>query len=81
MSGVGYVREDEDNTFNCTLQWPGTDPPTFIDSFSDTLEYETDHWNLYAYTYITPFENLTLTVGASGDFFDQKEKNFGEEEH
>ena len=80
VSGAGYVREDEDVTFTDTLQWPGTDPPTFIDSFSDTLEYETDHYNLYAYTYISPFENLTLTVGASGDFFDQEEKNFGEEE-
>ena len=80
MSGAGYVREDEDSHIHRTLQWPGTDPPTFFDSFSDPLDYETEHWNLYAYTYISPLENLTLTVGASGDFFDQEEKNFGEEE-
>ncbi len=55
-------------------QWPGTDPPTVIDSFSDSLAYEIEHWNLYAYTYISPFENLTLTVGASGDFYDEDGK-------
>ncbi len=48
--------------------------------FLTRYNYEIDHWNLYAYTYIRPLENLTLTVGASGDFFDQKEQNYGEEE-
>jgi hypothetical protein len=49
-----------------------------FDAFSDKLKYDIDHTNLYAYTYITPFENLTLTVGASGDFYDQKETNYGD---
>ncbi|MCP4625968.1 MAG: TonB-dependent receptor, partial [bacterium] len=80
VSGAGYVREDEDVTFKDTLQWPGTDPPTFIFSFKDKFEFETDHYNLYAYSSLKPFDNLTLTVGASYDDFDQDEKNFGEEE-
>jgi tetratricopeptide (TPR) repeat protein len=34
-----------------------------------------DHTNLYLYTYIYPLKNLTLTVGASGDFFNKDDKN------
>jgi hypothetical protein len=79
VSGAGYVNQDEDWKITETFQWPGTVPPTFLGSFSDKLKYEIDHSNLYAYTYINPFENLTLTVGASGDFYDQEEKNFGDE--
>jgi len=80
VSGAGYVNQDEDYKFNFTDQWPGTVPPTFIFSFSDKLEYEIDHYNLYAYTHISPFENLTFTVGASGDFYDEEEKEYGEGE-
>jgi hypothetical protein len=80
VSGAGYVREDKDVTFTDAIQWPGTAPPTFIDSFSDTYKYETDHYNLYAYTHVKPFKSLTFTLGATGDFYDQKEKIFGEEE-
>ena len=80
MSGVGDYRKNKDETVAGTGQWPGTDPPTFIYSFSDTLELDTDHWNLYAYTYISPFKNLTLTVGASGDFYNENDKTYGEEE-
>ena len=68
----------EDNTFSLTDQWPGTDPPTEIFSFTDPLQFDTDHYNLYAYTYIRPLENLTLTVGASGDFFKSEEKKVGD---
>ena len=80
VSGAGYVREDEDNTLNFTLQWPGEDPPIVLDSFTVDFDFETDHYNLYAYSNLKPYENLTLTVGASYDDFDQDEKNFGEEE-
>lgn len=79
VSGAGYVREEKDDIWNATYQWSGTDPPTEIFSFSDPLKFETDHFNLYAYTYISPFENLTFTVGASGDVFDQEEKNYGDD--
>jgi Tfp pilus assembly protein PilF len=79
VSGAGYFKTDLNQTFTDTFQWPGTDPPTFIDSFSDPLKFRIDHYNLYAYTYIKPFENLTLTVGGSGDFYEEEEKEFGEE--
>ncbi|MBW2201824.1 MAG: TonB-dependent receptor, partial [Deltaproteobacteria bacterium] len=80
VSGAGYVNQDEDINFKFIDQWPGTVPPSFIFSFSDKLEYEIDHYNLYAYTHISPFENLTFTVGASGDFYDEEEKEYGEGE-
>ncbi|BBO75869.1 hypothetical protein DSCW_32860 [Desulfosarcina widdelii] len=80
VSGVGYVKKNEDVTFAGTFQWPGTDPPTFIDSFSDPLEYEVDHVNLYAYSYFRPLEGFIFSVGASGDFYNDDEQNYGEEE-
>jgi hypothetical protein len=32
------------------------------------VDQDLRHYNAYAYSYIKPLENLTLTVGASGDF-------------
>jgi outer membrane receptor for ferric coprogen and ferric-rhodotorulic acid len=32
------------------------------------VDQDLEHYNAYAYSYIKPLENLTLTVGASGDF-------------
>jgi hypothetical protein len=80
VSGAGYFYLDQKVTFTDTIEWPGTDPPSPIDFFSDTIKYETDHYNLYAYTNIKPFESLILTVGASGDIYDQKDKTFGDED-
>ena len=32
------------------------------------IDEDLEHTNVYAYSYIKPLSNLTLTVGASGDF-------------
>ncbi|MCB2147808.1 MAG: FecR domain-containing protein [Deltaproteobacteria bacterium] len=79
VSGAGYFREEKDDTLSVAYQWPGIDPPIELFSFTDPLSFETDHYNLYAYTYIRPLENISFTVGASGDFYDQEEKNYGDD--
>ncbi len=79
VSGAGYFKIDQQVTFADELTWPGEDPPLLLDAFSDTLDYDTDHVNLYAYANLKPLDNLILTLGASGDSYDQKDKTFGEE--
>ena len=45
----------------------GFGPETIVD---DPISTDLQHANLYVYSYIKPIENVTLTVGASGDFVD-----------
>ena len=61
--------ETEITETTVTLPPPMPSPPT---STSPPLEKALDvsHTNLYLYTYLNVIEDLTLTVGASGDFFD-----------
>ena len=58
--------------------YPGFPPfiPFPVTIFSGTARAETDieHTNLYLYSHIKPWRNLTLTLGASGDFFESDEK-------
>jgi tetratricopeptide (TPR) repeat protein len=35
------------------------------------LKSDISHTNLYLYSYVSPLKSVTLTVGASGDFFDK----------
>jgi tetratricopeptide (TPR) repeat protein len=36
---------------------------------SETVNLDTGHTNVYLYSYINPLNNLTVTLGGSGDFF------------
>ena len=66
VAGAGYFDIDSDETTVFAI-----DDPLF--GFSDTTSgaSKAKHTNLYAYAYVTPVESLTLTVGASGDLFDE----------
>jgi hypothetical protein len=79
VAGAGYFKIDQTVTFTDTIVWPGVTPPEPLDFFSDSFELDTNHYNFYGYTYIKPFKDLTLTVGASGDIYDQEDKTFGDE--
>jgi Tfp pilus assembly protein PilF len=67
VTGAGYIklkREDD----------------VFVDIFGtpfarSTLDLDVGHANLFLYSYIKPLENLTVTVGGSGDFFDPDDDN------
>jgi len=62
VTGAGYTRlKREDDVFIDFLGIPVV---------RRTLDSDVDHTNLFLYSYIKPLENLTVTVGGSGDFFD-----------
>ncbi len=66
VGGGGYFDIDAQETTVFEI-----DDPDF--GFRDTTagDSKVKHTNVYAYAYFTPLENLTLTVGASGDLFDE----------
>jgi hypothetical protein len=45
------------------------DGPPFPVASTDVQNIDTKHANVYAYAYLNLLKNLTLTLGASGDFF------------
>ena len=68
VSGAGYFDIDqEDNTTIGTVF-----PPPF-DVIQDSADLSKNHANIYIYSYINPWKNLTFTVGASGDFLDYED--------
>jgi len=66
ISGAGYFTGDSDVINEAIIQLPPPDPP-----IDDVSSRETDirHMNLYMYSYIRYPKNVTLTLGASGDFY------------
>ena len=44
-------------------------PPFNIFNFSESVDLDAKHTNVYLYSYINAIKNVTLTLGASGDFF------------
>ncbi len=60
-SGIGYFDLDGEEIFNFSL-FGVPDPP-------EITSLDTQHTNIYAYSNIYLRNDLTLTVGASGDFY------------
>jgi hypothetical protein len=69
-SGLGYFTVDRKDKFTAELDLPppplGPGPITSRDNFDGDVS----HVNLYLYSYINFFQNLTFTLGGSVDFFD-----------
>jgi tetratricopeptide (TPR) repeat protein len=63
-AGVGYTTIDGEITSRLGF----VDPPIIIEN--PAISTDLQHTNGYAYSYIKPLNNLTLTVGASVDFTD-----------
>ena len=75
VSGIGYFSIDLESKITEDIFWPGLPPPDdFIASFTNPEDIDISHLNLYLYSYIQLLENLNLTLGASGDFYDEKDK-------
>jgi tetratricopeptide (TPR) repeat protein len=73
--GGGAFIIDSDIDFVDSLSWPGENPPLDLGTSVFPLRLDISHYNLYGYGYIKPLRNLTLTLGASGDFYDSDDKN------
>ncbi|MGH8551152.1 MAG: tetratricopeptide repeat protein [Methylococcales bacterium] len=66
VGGAGYFYiESQDNV---TTEFALPFPPIVITDRT-AVNLDTKHWNTYLYSYLKPWENLTVTVGGSGDFF------------
>jgi Tfp pilus assembly protein PilF len=65
VGGAGYFKIDSKDTINTEFA-PEFLP--FVITNQETLNYNTEHVNSYLYSYLKPWENLTVTVGGSADF-------------
>jgi len=73
VGGVGYFDVDATDTTIIAI-----DDPFF--GFTDITTSDTNikHTNLYLYSYLSLLENLTLTLGLSGDIFEEDGEFFSE---
>ena len=77
-SGIGYVNIDGEFTYIDDLYDPSVSPPFPLGPSTITEDADVDHKNLYLYSNLYPIDNLTLTIGASGDFYE--DENFDKDE-
>ena len=63
ISGVGYYKLDRQQTSTFEI-------PAFLFDSTDDTDAGVKHSNAYLYTYLNVLRNVTVTLGASGDFFD-----------
>jgi tetratricopeptide (TPR) repeat protein len=77
VAGGGYFNVDQDIDLLDEFFWPTISPADFLFSATDEIDFEIDHYNVYLYSYINLPLNVTVTAGASGDFFDADEQTGG----
>jgi tetratricopeptide (TPR) repeat protein len=65
VAGAGYF--DVDATDTMTIEF---NPIFGIPSFDTKTDLDVRHTNLYLYAYVKPHRSVTITLGASGDFFE-----------
>ena len=77
VTGAGYFDIDGDDKVifkieDMIIPLPPPNPPIVIPGSTEVTEDTRDatHANLYLYSHINVLENLTVTLGASGDFYD-----------
>lgn len=69
ISGAGHFRINSDDFL--TIEIAGNPP----EIYSDKIEEDVRHNNLYLYAHINYFKNMTLTAGGSADFFKNNDDN------
>ncbi|MGI8515090.1 MAG: tetratricopeptide repeat protein, partial [Acidimicrobiia bacterium] len=63
-AGVGH----SDISGRLDKQVVGFPPPLAVLNTTDRISKDLKHTNAYAYSYLNPLKNVTLTLGVSGDF-------------
>jgi Tfp pilus assembly protein PilF len=74
VSGAGFFQIENDDVIAVDVFDPYYEPTELIFASAEGVDTDIDHYNLYLYSYLNFLENVTVTVGASGDFYDQDEK-------
>jgi outer membrane receptor protein involved in Fe transport len=74
VTGAGYFTTQRKTAVNQEFLFFLIDPtlpavPTFA---TDNTDVTTEHGNVYVYSYINPLKAVTLTIGGSGDFFNER---------
>lgn len=72
VAGAGYFDVDTDLTFAQDLTWPGMVPPMVLNEYDEAEDSKTKHSNAYLYSYLNLVDSMTITVGASGDFYEDE---------
>ncbi len=75
-SGVGHFNLDREQKTTVVFDIPGIGPFTA----RDTLNLDTNHTNLYLYSYINVLKTVTFTLGLSADFFNTDSPATGDRE-
>jgi hypothetical protein len=82
VAGAGYFNIEQDRIASDIGSYPGNPdfgiPPTTFFDLTDKTKTDVDHINTYLYSYVKPLKNLTLTIGASVDFFKSDERGGNE---
>ena len=69
IAGAGYFDVDINLKLSESYSWPGLDPPLELFSGTENDDQDNSHPNVYLYSYINVLDNVTFTLGASGDFY------------
>jgi tetratricopeptide (TPR) repeat protein len=72
--GAGYFRIKRDDIFGDNVFDPFFSPPLLVFSGADQAKTDVNHYNVYLYSYLNLLKNVTLTAGASADFYDEDEQ-------
>ena len=75
VAGGGYFGVDTTLDLTQELTWPGLSPPLELFSATQNADEDLSHPNIYLYTYINVLDDVTFTLGASGDFYNADAKN------
>ena len=73
VSGAGYFQIQSDDLITDEVYDPFFTPPFLVFSSDEQRKTDTDHANVYLYSYLNFLKNFTFTLGASGDFYEKDE--------
>lgn len=77
VTGAGYFDINGRIDTTITIDIPPPDGPIIAESTTST---DLQHLNMYLYSYLNPFNNVTFTIGASADFLSGDSPDVGNED-
>jgi tetratricopeptide (TPR) repeat protein len=77
-SGIGYFDIDRERTSIVEVYDQSVSPPQLVFSTPNVADADVEHLNIYLYSNIYLVENFVVTIGASGD--DYEDNNFDKDQ-